>query len=60
MNGMILTCVYRWPLIQCDGLRWLEITLIQRDKGCGQIEILCFSLLLSRVKEEERCCQYKV
>lgn len=32
-------CIRRF-LIECDGLRWLEITLIRRDKGCGQMEIL--------------------
>lgn len=47
---MILTCVYRWPLIECDGLRWLEITLMRRDKGLGQIGILWVSLPLSAVK----------
>lgn len=43
--------------MECDGLRSLEITLIQRDKGCGQIRILWSSLLLFGVKEEGRCLQ---
>ena len=54
MERFWLVCI-DGPWSSVMGSRWLEITLTQRDKGCGQLQILCFLLLLSRVKAEERC-----
>lgn len=53
-----------WFWLVCTDGPWSSVmgsgcwkTLIRCDKRCAQIGILWFCLLLSRVKEEERCFQ---
>lgn len=55
-----------WFWLVCTDGPWSSVmgsgcwkTLMRCDKRCRQIGILWFTLLLSRVKEEERCFQSK-